>query len=154
MFLSVGLRCGGVSVWDSAVRYVSFLLCARAVNSWCHPWLKKPVLCRSNFLFQTLIGSPIGNNRVAPNYYSCNISCLMGRVHRKPSKLWLQTRLIESHILDQAYLGLSPRHETGEDLVTLTDGVLLQPDCQLLPAQEEIAWKNVSTQRQAKKLPS
>lgn len=116
--------------------------------------VEKPVLCRSNFLFQTLIGSPIGNNRVAPNYYSCNISCLMGKVHRKPSKLWLQTHLIESHILDQAYLGLSPRHETGEDLVTLTDGVLLQPDCQLLPAQEEIAWKNVSTQRQAKKLPS
>lgn len=91
-----------VSVQDSAVRYVSFLLHARAVNSWCHPWLKKPVHCRSNFyfLFQTLIVSPTGSNKVAQNYYSRNISCLMGKVHRKPSKPWLQTHVIESHILN------------------------------------------------------
>lgn len=125
--LSVGTRCGGVSGQDLAVWYVSFWLCARAVKSWCYLWLKKPVHCRSNFyfLFQTLIVSPMGNNKVAPNYYSHNISCLMGRVHRKPSKPWLQTRLMASHILNWAYLGLSPGHETAEDFVALMDKVLL-----------------------------
>lgn len=102
VLLSVGARCRGVSVQDSSVRYVSFLLRARAVNSWCHPCLKKPVHCRSYFYFlvQTLIGSPTGSNKVAQNYYSRNISCLMGKVHRKPSKPWLQTHVIESHILN------------------------------------------------------
>lgn len=124
--LSVGMRCGGVSGQDLAVWYVSSRLCARAVKSWCYLWLKKPVHCRSNFfLFQTLIVSPMGNNKVAPSYYSRNISCLMGRVHRKPSKPWLQTRLMASHILNWAYLGLSPGHETAEDLVALMDNVLL-----------------------------
>ena len=127
MLLSVDTRCRGVSGQVSAVWYISFLLCARAVNSWCHPWLKKLGLCRSNFycLFQTLIVSPMGNNKVAQNYYSCTISYLMGRVHRKPSKPWWQTHLIESHILYWVYLGLSAGYETGEDLVARIGDALL-----------------------------
>lgn len=77
-------------------------------------------------MFQTLVVGPTGSNNVAPNYYSCNLSCLQGKVHgKKTSKTWLQTHLIESHILNWAYLGGSPGRETGEDLVAVIDDVLL-----------------------------
>lgn len=119
--------------FGSLIRLLSAVVLMWTVGAIVERKKKKSFVYRShsNFLFQTLTVNPVGSDSVAPNYYSCNLSLLLlGKVHRKPSKTWLQTHLIASRILNWAYVGLSPGHETGEDLVAVIDDVLLSLDCQ------------------------